>query len=170
MPEKLFTRRTLLLTIASALSLPVTYAVGSTYWDYYNAPKPDPADPQRFIRRSGKSAMAYAIADEIPDVLRQLPCYCGCMDFLYPHLHLLNCYVNRSGGYEEHASLCSICQGETFDTKQWHDEGVPMEEIKRRIDEKWGNSTPEFGPNAPNQQHSHSSPPRLGFNFFGFRF
>ena len=41
----------------------------------------------------GKTAMAYQVAQEIPDVLDQLYCYCDC-DKHMGHLTLLSCFVD----------------------------------------------------------------------------
>jgi hypothetical protein len=47
-------------------------------------------DPARFV---GKAAVAHQVAREIPDVLDQLYCYCGC-DKLAGHKSLLSCYTD----------------------------------------------------------------------------
>jgi hypothetical protein len=47
-------------------------------------------DPARF---TGKAALAHRAAREIPDVLDQVHCYCGC-DRDARHVSLLSCYVD----------------------------------------------------------------------------
>ena len=47
-------------------------------------------DPGRFV---GKAAAAHRVAREIPDVLDQLYCYCGC-DKHQGHKSLLSCYTD----------------------------------------------------------------------------
>jgi|SRR5438093_4141201 len=47
-------------------------------------------DPARF---TGNAALAHRAAREIPDVLDQLRCYCGC-DRDARHVSLLSCYVD----------------------------------------------------------------------------
>jgi len=47
-------------------------------------------EPARF---TGKAARAHRVAREIPDVLDQLHCYCGC-DRDVRHVSLLSCYVD----------------------------------------------------------------------------
>jgi hypothetical protein len=47
-------------------------------------------DPARFV---GKAAAAHRVAREIPDVLDQLYCYCGC-DKHQGHKSLLSCYTD----------------------------------------------------------------------------
>lgn len=47
-------------------------------------------DPAQFV---GKAAAAHRVAGEIPDVLDQLYCYCGC-DKHQGHKSLLSCYTD----------------------------------------------------------------------------
>ena len=47
-------------------------------------------DPGRF---AGKAALAHRVAREIPDVLDQLDCYCGCQMHA-GHRSLLSCYTD----------------------------------------------------------------------------
>ena len=47
-------------------------------------------DPARF---TGKASLAHRAAQEFPDVLDQLHCYCGC-DRSARHVSLLSCYVD----------------------------------------------------------------------------
>ena len=50
-------------------------------------------DPAGF---TGKAALAYQVAREIPEVLDQLQCYCACRS-QYGHVSLLSCYVDGHG-------------------------------------------------------------------------
>ncbi|MBI2876545.1 MAG: hypothetical protein HYY20_06660 [Candidatus Tectomicrobia bacterium] len=43
---------------------------------------------------AGKTAMAYQVAREIPEVLDQLYCYCQCQES-HGHKSLLTCYVDN---------------------------------------------------------------------------
>ena len=56
-------------------------------------PFPSTLDPARF--HIPFVARAYAIAQEIPDVLAQQPCYCYCQGF--GHGSLLDCYTSDHG-------------------------------------------------------------------------
>jgi len=47
-------------------------------------------DPERF---TGKAALAHRAAREVPDVLDELQCYCGC-DRDPRHVSLLSCYTD----------------------------------------------------------------------------
>ncbi len=51
---------------------------------------PSTLPPQLF---SGRTAQAYGVAAEIPDILAGLACYCGC-DRSSGHRHLLDCFAD----------------------------------------------------------------------------
>ncbi len=53
---------------------------------------PKTMDPNLF---RGKAKEAYQVAKEIPEVLAQMPCFCGCET--YGHENLLDCFVDRHG-------------------------------------------------------------------------
>jgi hypothetical protein len=53
---------------------------------------PQTLDPDLF---KGKAKAAYTVAKEIPEVLAQMPCLCGCE--VYGHKNLLDCFVDKHG-------------------------------------------------------------------------
>lgn len=60
---------------------------------YIRREKKPPLTPGRFV---GQTARAYQIANEIPDLLDQLYCYCGC-DRSLGHKSLLSCFTDDHG-------------------------------------------------------------------------
>jgi len=54
----------------------------------------------------------YELARANPDVYSQVPCFCGCQEML-GHRNLEDCFVTPDGGWESHASGCSICTQES---------------------------------------------------------
>lgn len=78
---------------------------------------------------------AYQVAKDIPEVLEQLPCYCGCMKE-YGHKNNLFCFMDG------HGSACSICEGIALDAKKMHDEGLPIDQIKENIRLKYAQYEP----------------------------
>ena len=59
-------------------------------------------DPKRGLPRTlepslfkGKAKRAYQIGREIPEVLAQMPCFCGCEAF--GHENLLDCFIDEHG-------------------------------------------------------------------------
>lgn len=79
---------------------------------------------------------AYIIATQIPDVLEKIPCYCSCGGI--GHKSLRNCYINDDGTFGNHGAFCQICINEAYDVYTWYTQGVPVAEIRKRIDEKYG--------------------------------
>jgi hypothetical protein len=61
-------------------------------------------DPNLF---AGKTRQAYQVAQEIPDTLAQLPCYCYC-DQGFGHKSLHSCYE------DDHSAHCSTCVDEAL--------------------------------------------------------
>ena len=88
---------------------------------------------------------AYDFALEHPDVLRQLPCYCGCG--AKGHTSNYSCYVSGTtseGGvtFDLHAVGCSICVDITQDAKRMLGEGRSLTDIRAEIDRRYS----AFGP------------------------
>jgi len=54
-------------------------------------PRPTTLSPKLF---EGKTAQAYRIAKEVPELVEQMSCYCGC-NKSHRHQNNLDCYVDR---------------------------------------------------------------------------
>ena len=54
-------------------------------------PRPQTLSPTLF---TGKTARAYQIAKEAPELIERMPCYCGCFKG-NNHQNNLDCYVDR---------------------------------------------------------------------------
>lgn len=76
---------------------------------------------------AGPVANAYAIAKEIPEVLAQQPCLCGCDNPSDDHRSLLDCYA------DEHAATCMVCIKEAVYAKQMTDAGESASWIRDAI-------------------------------------
>lgn len=90
-----------------------------------------------------RSAYQFAVAN--PDVLTQLPCYCGCGGM--GHTSNYSCYLageNPDGSltFDGHALGCSICVDITVDAMRLLDEGKPIAEIRTYVDQTYS----AFGP------------------------
>ena len=79
---------------------------------------------------SGRTALAYQYASEIPEAMDNQFCYCYCRKN-FNHKTLLTCFT------DEHGSKCSICQGEVFRTYKLYKEGLTMDEIVKKIDKEF---------------------------------
>ncbi len=80
---------------------------------------------------------AYQFAAANPEVLQQLPCYCGCGSM--GHTSNYACYVAGTGTagaleYDAHALGCSICVDITQDTMRLLQEGKSVPEIRAYVD------------------------------------
>ena len=79
---------------------------------------------------TGDAAKAYQAAQEIPEVLDSLYCYCDCEKHS-GHKSLLSCYV------DEHALNCDICIYEALMAYELHKKGESMDAIRKAIDERF---------------------------------
>lgn len=80
-----------------------------------------------------------------PDVMEQLPCYCGCGAM--GHTSNYDCYVSgiESDGtinYDSHALGCSICVDITQDAMRLLKQGKTVGEIKVYVDQTYA----QYGP------------------------
>jgi hypothetical protein len=88
---------------------------------------------------------AYQFAFANPDILSQIPCYCGCGAM--GHTSNYSCYVSAAGEdgkplFDAHALECSICIDITQDTMRLLREGKGVGEIKTYVDQTYS----KYGP------------------------
>jgi hypothetical protein len=88
---------------------------------------------------------AYQFAEANPEILQEIPCYCGCGAM--GHTSNYDCYiagVDEAGSltYDEHALGCSICVDITQDTMRLMRQGKSLQEIRTYIDETYA----RYGP------------------------
>jgi hypothetical protein len=93
-------------------------------------PKPNVAtlDPMLF---TGRARTAYEAAREVPEVLAQLPCFCGCMSG-FGHRNNLDCF------HDEHGVECTMCQDIAIDARNLYKSGVEITRIRQTIKDKYG--------------------------------
>jgi hypothetical protein len=77
-----------------------------------------------------KTREAYQVALDIPEVLEQLPCFCGCMKS-FGHKNNLFCFK------DQHGSGCEICQDIALDARKMHDQGLSIAQIQSNINAKY---------------------------------
>lgn len=88
---------------------------------------------------------SYQFAAANPDIMKQIPCYCGCGAM--GHTSNYSCYVSSvdtSGKieFDPHALGCSICVDITQDTMRMLKQGKTVSEIKTTIDQTYA----QYGP------------------------
>jgi hypothetical protein len=88
---------------------------------------------------------AYRFAVANPDVLSQIPCYCGCGAI--GHTSNYACYVSGEGqggapSFDSHALGCSICVDITQDAMRLLREGQSVADIHAYVDQTYA----QYGP------------------------
>ncbi len=87
---------------------------------------------------------AYQFAVANPEVLKQIPCYCGCGSV--GHTSNYSCYVQSDevGNFvfDTHALGCGICVDIARDAMQMYKNGKPMAEIGTAIADEYS----QYGP------------------------
>lgn len=88
---------------------------------------------------------AYQFAVANSDVMKQIPCYCGCGNM--GHTSNYSCYVQNVDdkgviAYDTHALGCSICVDITQDVMRMLKQGKTVAEIKTAIDQTYS----QYGP------------------------
>jgi hypothetical protein len=79
--------------------------------------------PEQF---TGITREAYAVAQEMPETLAQLPCYCHC-DQSMGHKSLHSCYEDM------HAAGCGVCIKEALIAHDLQQSGLTPAQIRERI-------------------------------------
>jgi hypothetical protein len=69
----------------------------------------------------------YKMADAIPEILYQLPCYCRC-DLAMGHKSLHSCFEGS------HAAVCTTCMSEAAYAYKQHKEGKTVAQIRTGIE------------------------------------
>jgi hypothetical protein len=87
----------------------------------------------------------YRFAAAHEDELRQVPCFCGCEEFL-GHSDLYDCFVRADGaGWDAHAAGCGVCIGEAITARQLLDTGSTPGQVRDAVIEQFG-TTPTTVP------------------------
>jgi len=87
---------------------------------------------------------SYQFAVSNPEILKNIPCYCGCGPM--GHTSNYSCYIQSVDDtgiiFDEHALGCSICVDITTDTMHMLKEGKSVKEIRVLVDQRYS----PFGP------------------------
>lgn len=80
---------------------------------------------------------SYQFAAANPELMKQIPCYCGCGNI--GHTSNYSCYVQGSDGqgnlsFDDHALGCSLCVNITQDAMRLTQEGKSPPQIKAYVD------------------------------------
>jgi len=83
----------------------------------------------------GRAREAYQAAKDIPEVLAELPCFCGCA-VNAGHRSNLFCFK------DSHGEECAMCQDIALVAKKMHDEGSGVEKIRDEIISRYSQYAP----------------------------
>jgi hypothetical protein len=100
-------------------------------------------DPQQFF---GESQVGYLAAQQCPEIIAKLFCWCGC-DETDSHTSLLDCFTT------DHGADCKICTGEALMALKLKKQGKSMAEIQRAVDAKFESEYPFDNPSKTLQQY-----------------
>jgi hypothetical protein len=104
-------------------------------------PEPAGAAPLDLATVSTDIAGHYRHAAAHTDAYGQIPCWCGCEQFL-GHRNLADCFVRPDGrGFEAHAAGCGVCNGEATIAERMLAAGSTPAEVAAAV-------TTEFGTTA----------------------
>jgi hypothetical protein len=78
----------------------------------------------------GKTAATYRTAQENPDLLDAMYCYCHCSESI-GHKSLLSCFTDN------HAANCGICQDEALYAKSLLNKGNDIPQVREEVDRKF---------------------------------
>ncbi len=101
-----------------------------------------------FVYTNPLTLKAYTYATEHPDLLEQIPCYCGCGGHS-GHRFLRDCFVHDDWTYDEHASFCDVCVGEAIKVQDYLTQGKTLQEARALIDQEYGSKYPGQNTNTP---------------------
>ncbi len=136
----------LLVLLTLTVSLGLSACSGKAAPVEHTFPLADIADMPADVQQAPAVVQdAYRFAVANPEVLTQIPCYCGCGGM--GHTSNYSCYVageNADGSleFDGHALGCSLCVDITQDAMRMLDEGKSVPEIRAYVDQTYS----RFGP------------------------
>ena len=95
--------------------------------------------PEQFF---GEAKAGYDAAQQCPEIIAKLFCYCGC-DMTDNHSALLDCFTS------DHGADCQICRGEAVLALQMKKKGATLAQIQQAVDEKFAKEYPFNQPTKP---------------------
>ena len=96
-----------------------------------------------FVYTTDETLAGYRAAVVNPELLANIPCYCGC-GYLPddPHQSVSDLFLNSDGTFDSHASGCQICVRIALDAVEWQQQGLSAAAIRAKVDSKYS----QFGP------------------------
>jgi hypothetical protein len=83
----------------------------------------------------GPAAVGYQAAQQCPEIIAKLFCYCGC-DETDQHSSLLDCFTTT------HGADCQICTDEAVIAARMKKQGKSIAEVQEAVDSKYAKEYP----------------------------
>ncbi|VVB85831.1 Protein of uncharacterised function with PCYCGC motif protein [uncultured archaeon] len=102
-----------------------------------------------FAYKDAMTLKGYTYATLHPDILEQIPCYCGCgghgsvASNGKPHRFLRDCYINDNWQYDDHASNCDTCLAIASKVQDYLAAGKTLKEARALIDQEYQGKYPD---------------------------
>ena len=132
-----------LVSLASGLLVGCSGTVASADNTLAMAPMSQMSTEVRNAPAVTQQAYQFAVAN--PEVMKQIPCYCGCGAM--GHTSNYTCYVQSAEAsgkitFDTHALGCSICVDITQDTMRLLRQGTNVKDIRAYVDKTYS----QYGP------------------------
>lgn len=97
--------------------------------------------PSFLANKSEDIRLVYQIAGQSTDILKWMPCYCGCGESA-GHKSNLNCFIQekRKDGtivWDDHGTRCLVCLEIAVQSAKMHKDGMDLKEIRQTIHETY---------------------------------
>ncbi|WP_373426126.1 PCYCGC motif-containing (lipo)protein [Paenibacillus radicibacter] len=97
--------------------------------------------PKFLDKQKEEIRMVYQVAGMATDIIKWMPCYCGCGESV-GHQSNLNCFikeVNSDGSvvWDDHGTRCGVCMQIAVESVQLKQQGKSLKEIRDYIDKKY---------------------------------
>ncbi len=133
-------------------AIAVILLAGIAYFVLSGEPTPNKTSSElklpSFAYTNPLTLKGYQYATEHPDILEQIPCYCGCGGHS-GHRFLRDCYIHDDWTYDDHASFCDVCIGEAIKVQDYLAQGKTLKEARALIDQDFGSRFPGENTNTP---------------------
>ncbi len=102
-----------------------------------------------FAYKDAMTLKAYTYATKHPEVLEQIPCYCGCgghgsaASDGKAHRFLRDCFINDNWQYDDHGSNCDTCLALASKTQDYLAAGKTLKEARELIDKEYQGKYPD---------------------------
>ena len=113
---------------------------------FFISPGTSSTEIPSYVKGETRLIYEWAKTQEGKELLEQIPCYCGCK--FEGHKHTYNCYWKDNGNFDKHGITCSVCFDIAKKSKEMHEQGRDVCEIRKTIDDFYAPNK-ELGTETP---------------------